>query len=65
MSASPYESSLYARSRRAYLVQCALEYCISLLVGDAYLSKLLTAAGLNDMQIGVVSSLSTAAFLLQ
>lgn len=65
MSASPYESSLYARSRRAYIVQCALEYCISLLVGDAYLSKLLTAAGLNDMQIGVVSSLSTAAFLLQ
>lgn len=65
MTVFRYESSLYARSRKAYIVQCALEYCITLLVSDAYLSKLLTEAGLNDMQIGIVSSLSTAAFLLQ
>ena len=60
-----YASPLLARSRRAYSTQCMLEYFIALLVSDAFLSKLLTVLGLSDAQVGVISSLISAAFLFQ
>ena len=60
-----YASPLYVRSRRAYSTQCMLEYFIALLVSDAFLSKLLTVLGLSDAQVGVISSLISAAFLFQ
>ena len=60
-----YASPLFVRSRRAYSTQCMLEYFIALLVSDAFLSKLLTVLGLSDAQVGVISSLISAAFLFQ
>ena len=55
----------YRRSRWAYTLECAFEYFIALMVADAFLATLLTAMGLNDAVIGVISSLISLAFLFQ
>ena len=60
-----YDTPAYRRSRRAYTAECAFEYFATLLVGDAFLAKLLGAIGLDDALIGVVSSLISLAFLFQ
>ena len=64
-SAEIYGTPAYRRSRRAYTLECAFEYFATLLVGDAFLAKLLGAIGLDDALIGVVSSLISLAFLFQ
>lgn len=55
----------FVRSRWAYVAEAAFEYCVILLVGDAFLAKLLTYLGLSDSTVGVVSSLFTLAYLAQ
>ena len=60
-----FDSPAYKRSRNAYTFECAFEYFATLLVGDAFLAKLLSSIGLNDATIGVVSSLVSLAFLFQ
>ncbi len=49
----------------AYSAQCAFEYFIALIAGDAYLAKLLGVLGLSDELIGIISSLITASFFFQ
>lgn len=53
------------RSRNAYMIQCTIEYFISLLVTDAFLAKLLQCVGLSDSLIGIISSFITLAFIIQ
>ncbi len=60
-----YDSPDYKRSRMAYLIECAFEYFVSLLVTDAFLAKLLKDIGMSDATIGIVSSLISLAFLFQ
>lgn len=60
-----FNSPVYKRSRAAYSAQCAFEYFMALLAGDAYLAKLLGVIGLSDEVIGIISSLITASFLFQ
>ena len=60
-----YESADYKRSRIAYMAQCAFEYFVAILVGDAFLAKLLAEMGISDAAIGVISSFISAAFLFQ
>ena len=60
-----YDSPEYKRSRKAYLIECAFEYFVSLLVTDAFLAKLLGDIGMSDATIGIVSSLISLAFLFQ
>lgn len=60
-----YDSPAYKRSRIAYSAQCAFEYFVAILVGDAFLAKLLTELGLKDSSIGVISSFISVAFLFQ
>lgn len=60
-----FESEDYKRSRSAYVIQCTVEYFISILVADAFLAKLLKSVGLNDSLIGVISSLVSFSFLIQ
>ena len=55
----------YKRSRNAYMVQCAFEYFIALLVADAFLAKLLSALGIGDNLIGIISSFVSLAFVFQ
>ena len=60
-----FDSPQYKRSRAAYMVECAVEYFISLLVADAFFAKLLTHIGISDAMIGIISSFITLAFIIQ
>ena len=60
-----FNTSPYKRSRRAYILECAFEYFVALMVADAFLAMLLTKMGLDDAVIGVISSLISLAFLFQ
>lgn len=60
-----FNTSEYRRSRNAYLFQGAFEYFISLLVTDAFLAKVLTHIGINDSLIGIISSITSLAFVMQ
>lgn len=60
-----YASESYRRSRAAYVTQCTTEYFISLSCTDVYLAKLLKHIGCSDAFTGVLSSVASAAFLLQ
>ena len=60
-----FQTPAYKRSRRAYILECAFEYFVALMVADAFLATLLTELGLNDAVIGVISSLASFAFLFQ
>ena len=60
-----YDSPAYKRSRAAYKWECAFEYFVALLVGDAFLANLLTYIGFSDAGAGIISSLITLAFLFQ
>ena len=60
-----YDSKEYKRSRVAYSAQCTFEYFVQILIGDAFLAKLLTSIGVSDSLIGIISSLITIAFLFQ
>lgn len=51
------------RSRVAYTAQCAFAYCITLLISDAYLAKLLTGMGISDGLIGIISSVTALSCL--
>ena len=65
MEKSKYDLAEYKRSRRAYMIQCTVEYFVSLLVTDAFLAKLLTSIGISDSLTGVISSFITLAFVIQ
>ena len=65
MTDSIFHTPAYKRSRRAYILECAFEYFIALMVADAFLATLLTEMGLSDAVIGVISSLISLAFLFQ
>lgn len=60
-----YDSKEYKKSRFAYKMECTFEYFVTLLVADAYLSSLLTAIGMPDSMIGIVSSIASVAFCFQ
>ena len=60
-----FSSPEYQRSRGIYMAQCTFEYLLSLLVTDAFLSKLLTHLGLDDATIGIISSFVSLAFAIQ
>ncbi len=62
---SKYDSNEYKRSRIAYSMQCTFDYFITILVGDAFLAKLLSSMGISDSLIGIISSFVTLAFLFQ
>ena len=60
-----YDSAQYGKARRAYVAQCTLEYYISILSTDVFLSKLLKQIGCSDAFTGVLSSVVSFAFLFQ
>ena len=60
-----FQSPEYKRSRGVYMAQCTFEYLLSLLVTDAFLTKLLSHLGLDDTTIGIISSFITLAFVIQ
>ena len=60
-----FDAKHFKRSRTAYMAQSAFEYFLTILVGDAFLAKLLTNIGMSDSLIGIVSSLISFSFLFQ
>ena len=60
-----YDTPEYKRSRRAYLIECAFEYFVALLVSDAFLVKLLQNIGMDDATVGIMASLISLAFVFQ
>lgn len=64
-SQSVYQTPAYHRSRVAYRLECAFEYFVALLVGSAFLATLLKHLGMDDAQVGILSSVISLAFLFQ
>ena len=64
-SGDVYSKPGYARTRNAYIGECAFEYFIALLVADPFLTKLLLYIGLDDATVSVIQSLISVAFLFQ
>lgn len=60
-----YDSPDHKRSRMAYLIECAFEYFVALLVSDAFLVKLLQDIGMDDATVGIMASLISLAFVFQ
>ena len=60
-----FDSPEYRRSRAVYMAQCTFEYLLSLLVTDAFLTKLLSHLGIDDATIGIISSFISLAFAIQ
>lgn len=60
-----FDTKEYRRSRIAYRAQTTFEYFIMLLVADAFLAKLLTALGVSDSLIGIITSFVSLAFIFQ
>lgn len=60
-----FNSTEYKRSRIAYIAQSMFEHCALLVTGGAFLAKLLNHVGLSDSLIGVISSFTELAFVLQ
>lgn len=65
MSNIDFSSKECKRSRTSYSAWCAIDYCIALMVSGVYLVKLFRHIGLSDALIGVVSSITSLAFLFQ
>lgn len=64
-SGDVFESKEYARSRKAYMIQCTVEYFVTILVADAFLAKLLGYIGISDSLTGIISSFISLAFMFQ
>jgi len=60
-----FNSKEYKRSRAAYKAQCTIYYFVTLLAADAFLAKLLSAIGIKDSLIGIISSFISVAFVIQ
>lgn len=60
-----FNSKEYKRSRTAYIIQSIFEYFLVIMVGDAFLAKLLTHLGISDSVNGIISSFVTIAYLFQ
>lgn len=52
-------------NRKAYIVEAAIEYFISLLVTDAFLATLLTRTGVSDATTGIITQLASLSFAAQ
>ncbi len=64
-SKSDYQSRAFRRSRVAYMLECAFEYFVAILVGDTILPYLLSEIGMPDSLIGVTTSIISLSFLFQ
>lgn len=61
----PFGAPGYARSRWAYIAECAFEYFVALLVADPFITKLLKYLEFDDATTGIIQSLISFAFLFQ
>ncbi len=55
----------YAKNRIAYIIEAAVEYFISLLITDTFITNLLTQNGVSDAATGIIIQLASFAFTAQ
>ena len=55
----------YSKNRFAYIIEAAVEYFISLLVTDAFVTNLFTQNGVSDAATGIIIQLASFAFVAQ
>ena len=60
-----YNAKSYVRSRKGIILKALFEHCITLMVTGAFLAKLLTNIGVSDSLTGIITSISSLAFLTQ
>lgn len=60
-----YNEKSYVRSRQALVLEALFEHCVTILVSGAFLAKLLTTIGISDSLSGIITSVSSLAFLSQ
>ena len=60
-----FNTKAFKRSRGAYTTQCTFDYFTTLLVTDAFLATLLLSMGVQESMIGIITSVSSFAFLFQ
>ena len=53
---SDVQKDIYRRSRFLYILEAAVEYFISVLVGGAYLAKVTSSIGMSDSLTGILTS---------
>ncbi len=54
-----------SKNRTAYIIEAAVEYFISLLVTDAFITNLLTQNGVSDAATGIIIQFASFAFVAQ
>lgn len=57
--------NIYAKNRIAYIIEAAVEYFISLLITDTFITNLLTQNGVSDASTGIIIQLASFAFTAQ
>ena len=60
-----FNSKEYKRSRGAYALQATLEYLITLMVTDAFLTDILRHLGISDSMIGIIATFVSLAMVIQ
>ena len=55
----------FKRSRVLYIIEAAVEYFISILMGTTYLARISLAIGMSDSQTAILTSLTSFAFTFQ
>ncbi len=55
----------YAFSQKLYIIECALNYLISIITSGAYLAKLTTTIGISDGLTAILSNLTSLAGIFQ
>ncbi len=60
-----FDTREYVRSRKAYIVFCAVDYYITIAVTDTFLAKILSDIGVSDILTGIISSFISLAFLFE
>ena len=64
-AAVDFNSRDHKRSRGAYLIECAFEYFVALLVSGQFLVAVLQDIGMDDATVGIMASLISLAFVFQ
>ena len=59
------EKDIYKTSRGLHIIEAAVEYFITILIGGAYLAKLTDAVGISDAMTGILTAFTSLGSAMQ
>ena len=65
MNKDLFDSPAYKQTRWAYVMLAMFEYLISILVTDAFIAKVLDYLGVNEANIGIITTIISLAMAFQ